>query len=208
MSLNQVIDSDPLTGFERSADSRAGGSKLSHRRQFADVTAFSTAFLILGVFPGFCQIAIKKSQTVPRGPAGPVQIHQLFFERLANSTPRNPFTFQNDLTYAERAILNNVADDCNSKLQRLNDRPVVLEARVRFVESGEGQEDWMDKRLAELKTRRELMVLEHVQALRTSLGEQRFQALETFIQDWYKSLSVVSATGNPASPAPVKMQPR
>jgi hypothetical protein len=169
---------------------------------------FSIAFLHLSVFPGFCQIAIKKSQTVPPGPAGLVQIYQLFFERLAKSTPRNPFTFQNDLTYAERTLLNNVADDCNSQLQRLDDRPVVLEARVRFVESGEGQEDWMDKRLAELKTRRELMVQDHVQGLRTSLGEERFQALETFIQDWYKSLTVVTAIGNPASPAPVKMQPR
>ncbi|MGA3241888.1 MAG: hypothetical protein ABSG03_37010 [Bryobacteraceae bacterium] len=75
---------------------------------------------------------------------------------------------------------------------------------MRFLESGEEQEDWMDQRLAKLKARRELMILDHVQALRTCLGEPRFQALETFIQDWYKSLAVNTATGNPASPPPVK----
>ena len=64
----------------------------------------------------------------------------------------------------------------------------------------------MDQRLAELKARREPMALDHVQALRISLGEPRFQALETFIQDWYKSLVAIAATGNPTSAAPVKRQ--
>jgi hypothetical protein len=167
---------------------------------------FAIAFGLLGGSPGLCQTAIRKSETAPRGPAGPVQIHQLFFERVANSNPRKPFNFQNDLTDAEMAILNNVAADCDSKLEPLNDSPVVFEARMRFVESGEEQKDWMDQRLAELKTRRDLMVLDHVQALRTSLGEPRFQALETFIQDWYKSLAVTATTETPPSPAPVKRQ--
>jgi len=60
------------------------------------------------------------------------------------------------------AILNSVAADCDSKLQPLNDRPVVLEARMRFVESGEEQEDWMDERLTELKARRDHVIVEHV----------------------------------------------
>jgi hypothetical protein len=169
---------------------------------------FAIAFGLLGVSPGLCQTtAFKKSETAPRGTAGPVQIHQLFFERVAKSTPRKPFTFQNDLTDAEMAILNNVAADCDFKLEPLNnDSPVVFEARMRFVESGEEQKDWMDQRLAELKARRELMVLDHVQALRTSLGELRFQALETFIQDWYKSVTMITTTGTPPSPAPVKRQ--
>ena len=77
---------------------------------------------------------------------------------------------------------------------------------MRFVESGEEQEDWMGQRLAALKARRDAMVLDHIQALRTSLGGARFQELETFIQDWYKSLVVITASGNPASPAPVKKQ--
>src|SRR5580692_5298308 len=103
---------------------------------------FAVGFVLLGISPAPCQIAIKKSETAPRGPAGPVQVHQLFFERVANSTPRRPFTFQNDLTDAEMAILNNVAADCDSKLRPLNDGPVVLEARMRFLESGEEQENW------------------------------------------------------------------
>jgi len=153
---------------------------------------------------GVCQITIKKSETRPRGPADPVQIHQLFFERVSHSNPRTPFTFQSDLTDAEMAILNSVAADCGSKLQPLNDRPVVLEARMRFVESGEEQEDWMDQRLTELKARRDRVIAEHVEALRTSLGEPRFQALETFVQDWYNSLTVATATGPGTAPAPVK----
>jgi len=141
---------------------------------------------------------------LPHAVLSPVQIHQLFFERMANSNPRNPFTFQNDLTDAEMAILNKVAADCDSKLRPLDDRPVVFEARMRFVKSGEGQEDWMSPQLTELKARRELVVLDHVQTLQTSLGELRFQALETFIQDWYNSLvAVVPATGNPVSPAAI-----
>ena len=169
---------------------------------------FAIAFGLLSFSPSLCQIGIKKSETAPPGPAGTVQIHQLFFERVASSFLRRPFTFQNDLSDVEMAILNNVAADCDSKLQPLNDRPVVFEARVRFVESGEEQEDWMEPRLAELKARREQVVLDHVQALRTSLGEPRFQALETSIQDWYKSLTVITATGNgnPALPAPIKKQ--
>jgi hypothetical protein len=160
---------------------------------------------LLGVCPGVCQIAVKKSDTTPfRGPADLVQIHQLFFERMANGSPRKPITFQNDLTDAERALLNNVAADCASQLQPLDDRPVVLEARMRFVESGEEQEDWVGRRLAELKARRDRVIVEHVEALRTSLGEPRFQVLEACIQDWYKSLTVVMATGT--GPAPVKKQ--
>jgi hypothetical protein len=81
--------------------------------------------------------------------------------------------------------------DSAGKLQPLNDRPVVLEARIRFVESGEEQEDWIDQRLTELKARRDRVIVEHVDALRTSLGEPRLRALETFVQDWYNSLTVV-----------------
>jgi hypothetical protein len=166
---------------------------------------FAIALGLMGVSPGVCQVTIKKSETRPGGPADPIQIHQLFFERVSHSNPRTPFTFQSDLTDAEMAILNGLAADCDSKLQPLNDRPVVLEARMRFVESGEGQEDWMDQRLTELKARRDLVVVEHVDALRTSLGERRFQALETFVRDWYNSLTVVTATGTGAA-LPAKKQ--
>ncbi len=162
---------------------------------------FAIALGLIGFSPGVCQITSKKSETRPRGPADPVQLHQLFFERVSHSNPRTPFTFHSDLTDAEMAILIGVAADCDSKLQPLNDRPVVLEARVRFVESGEEQEKWMDQRLTELKARRDRVIVEHVEALQTSLGESRFQALETFVQDWYNGLTVVPATGTGAAPA-------
>jgi hypothetical protein len=99
--------------------------------------SLSQSLWLKGFSPGVCQITIKKSETRPRGPADPVQIHQLFFERVSHSNPRTPFTFQSDLTDAEMAILNSVAAHCDSKLQPLNDRAVVLEARMRFVESGD-----------------------------------------------------------------------
>jgi hypothetical protein len=73
------------------------------------------------------------------------------------------------------AILNGVAADCDSKLQPLNDRPVVLEARIRLVESGGEQKDWMDQRLTALKACRDRVIVELVEALRASLGEPRFQ---------------------------------
>jgi hypothetical protein len=159
---------------------------------------------LMGSSHGVCQIKIMKSETRPRGPADPIQVHQLFFERVSHSNPRNPFTFQSDLTDAEMAILNSVAADCDSKLRPLDDRPVVLEARMRFVESGEEQEDWTGPRLTELKARRDRVIVEHIEALRTSLGEPRFQALETSVQDWYNSLKVVTATGAGAAPAAKK----
>ena len=167
---------------------------------------FAIALGLMGFSPGVCQIAIKKSETRPRGPADPVQIHQLFFERVSHSNPRAPFTFQSDLTDAEMAILNSVAADCDSKLQLLSDGPVVLEARLRFVESGEEQEDWMDQRLTELKSRRDRVIAKHVEALRTSLGEPRFQSLETSVQDWFNSLTVVAATGAGTASAPARKQ--
>ena len=128
---------------------------------------FAVALGLMGFSPGVCQqITIKKSETRPRGPVGPVQIHQLFFERVSHSNPRSPFIFPSDLTAAEMAILNSVAADCDFKLQPLDDRPVVLEARMRFVESGEEQEDWIAQRLTELKARRDLVIVEHVESLR------------------------------------------
>src|ERR1700733_9568582 len=94
---------------------------------------FAIALWLMGFSPGVCQISIKKREPRPRGPVAPVQIHQLFFERVSLSNPRTPFTFQSDLTDAEMAILNSVAAHCDSKLQPLNDRAVVLEARMGFV---------------------------------------------------------------------------
>jgi len=168
--------------------------------------AFTIAIGLMGKSPGVCQITVKKSETRPRGPAGPAQIYQLFFERVAHSNPRASFTFPGDLTDTEMAVLSGVAADCDSKLQPLDDRPVVLEARMRFLESGREQADWMDQHLIELKARRDRIVVEHVKALRTSLGEPRFQALETFVQDWYNSLAVVSAAGTRTTPTPAKKE--
>jgi hypothetical protein len=104
------------------------------------------------------------------------------------------------------AIVNKVAADCDSKLQLLSDSPLVLEARMRFLESGEEQQDWMIQRLTELKARRDRVIVEHVEALRASLGEPRFQALEASIQDWYNSLIKTPApgAGAPAKPVPRK----
>jgi hypothetical protein len=60
----------------------------------------------------------------------------------------------------------------------------------------------MSQRLTELKARRDRVIVEHIEALRASLGEPRFQALETVIQNWYKSLTV-TATGIGAVPVQV-----
>lgn len=47
-------------------------------------------------------------------------------------------------------------------------------------------------------------ILDHVEALRSSLGEAGFQALETSIQEWYINLAMGPATGaNTALPAPL-----
>jgi hypothetical protein len=176
---------------------------------------FAIAFGLLDVSLCLCQ-GIKKSETAPPGTTGPLQIHQLFFERVvrqqvffervADSNPRRPSTFQSNLTDGEVAIVNKVAADCDSKLQLLSDSPVVLEARMRFLESGKEQQDWMSQRLTELKARRDRVIVEHVEALRASLGAPRFQALENFIQDWYNSLIRTPATGTgaPAKPVPKK----
>ena len=160
------------------------------------------AFGLLGVSLGFCQIAppVKKSETAPPGPVGPIQIHRLFFELVTHSNPQQPFGFQSDLTDAEVAVVNKVATECESKLVPLSDGPVRWEALMRYVESGEEQGDWLSPRLAELKARRDRLVVEHVEALRASLGEPRFQALEAAIQNWYTSLTV-TATGPAAAPA-------
>lgn len=173
---------------------------------------FAMALGLIGFSSGVCQTAIKqtrieKSETRPHGPAGSVQIHQLFFERVSHSNPRKPFTFPSDLTGAESAILKSVAADCDSTLRPLNDRPVVLEARMRFVQSGQEQEAWMDPRLAELQARRDRVIVEHVEALRTLLGEPRFQAIESFVHDWYYSLKEAGAAvpgSAPAAPAAKK----
>jgi hypothetical protein len=155
---------------------------------------------LLSVSLGLCQVAIRKSEAVQPGPAGPIEVHQLFFDRVAHSNSGRPFTFPSDLTNAEIAILNNVAADCDSKLRPLSENPVVLEARMRFVESGEKQEDWLNQRLADLKARRDRVIVEHIEALRASLGEPRFQVLETVIQTWHDNLTVAGATGTGATP--------
>ncbi|HKA00370.1 MAG TPA: hypothetical protein VKE70_27855 [Candidatus Solibacter sp.] len=144
--------------------------------------------LIGGVSLGFCQVAIKPAPYKAPPSLDSIEIHQLFFERVARSNPRNPFTFQSDLSDGEMAIVNNVAANCDSKLGPLSDQPVRWEALMRSLESGEEQEVWLNQRLTDLKARRKRVVLDHVEALRVSLGEPRFQALETSIQDWYISL--------------------
>lgn len=161
--------------------------------------------LFAGVSLGFCQVTVKKSETAPSG-IGTIEIHQLFFERVAESNPRRLFTFQSDLTDGEMAIVNSVAADCGSKLGPLSDTPVRWEALMRSLESGKEQEDWLNQHLSDLKARRNRVILDHVEALRASLGEVRFQALETFIQDWYNSLIKTPApgTGAPAKPVPIK----
>jgi hypothetical protein len=155
------------------------------------------AFGLLGISLGLCQTRaiapVKKSET---GPPGPIQIHQLFFERLARSNPQRPFTFQSDLTDAEVAIVNNVAADCESKLAPLSDDPVRWEALMRSLESDKEQGDWLSQRLTELKARRDRVIVEHVEAVRASLGESRFQTFETVIQNWYNSLTATASTGN------------
>jgi len=145
--------------------------------------------LIGGVSLGFCQVAIKPAPYKAPPSLDSIEIHQLFFERVARSNPRSPFTFQNDLTDGEMAIVNNVAADCDSKLGPLSDQPVRWEALMRSLESGEEQQVWLNQHLTDLKSRRKRVVLDHVEALRASLGEPRFQALETSIQDWYISLN-------------------
>lgn len=176
---------------------------------------FAIAFGLLDVSLCLCQ-GIKKSETAPPGTAGPVQIHQLFFERImrqqvvfervSDSTPRRPSTFRSNLTDGELAIVNKVAADCDSKLELLSDTPVRREALMRSLESGKEQQDWMSQRLAELKARRDRVIVEHVEALRASLGESRFQALETFIQDWYNGLirTPPAGTGAPPKQVPIR----
>jgi hypothetical protein len=123
---------------------------------------------------------------------------------MAQSNPRRPFTFQSDLTDGEIAIVNNVAADCGSKLGPLSDTPVRWEALMRSLESGKEQEDWLNQHLSDLKARRNRVILDHVEALRSSLGEARFQALETSMRDWYISLAMVPATGaSTALPTPL-----
>src|SRR5215471_18925336 len=81
-------------------------------------------WLIAGASLGFCQVAIKPAPYKAPPSLDSIEIHQLFFERVARSNPRSPFTFQSDLTDGEMAIMNNVAADCDSKLGPLSDQPV------------------------------------------------------------------------------------
>ena len=144
---------------------------------------------------GFSQVVAVRPANVPPS-LDSIEIHQLFFERVARSNPRSPFTFQSDLSDGEMAIVNNVAADCDSKLGPLSDQPVRWEALMRSLESGEEQDVWLNQHLTDLKARRTRVILDHVEALRASLGEPRFQALEAFIQDWYISLRNGPATGS------------
>jgi hypothetical protein len=156
--------------------------------------------LIGGVSLGLCQIAIKPAPYKAPPSLDTIEIHQLFFERVARSNPRSPFTFQSGLSDGEMAIVNNVAADCDTKLGPLSDEPVRWEALMRSLESGEEQEVWLNQHLTDLKARRTRVILDHVEALRASLGEPRFQAVETFIQDWYISLRNGPATGSSTAP--------
>jgi hypothetical protein len=93
-------------------------------------------------------------------------------------------------------IVNNVAADCDSKLGPLSDEPVRWEALMRSLESGKEQEAWLNQQLTDRKARRRRVILDHIEALRASLDEPRFQSLETSIQNWYMSLRMVPATGS------------
>ena len=94
------------------------------------------------------------------------------------------------LTDSEVAILDSTATDCLSQIKPfLIAGKLTFESRLQPVASGRVSDD-LAQRIQDLDTKREEVVLKHVDALKTALGDSRFQVLDEYVRSskWIKDL--------------------
>jgi hypothetical protein len=132
--------------------------------------------------PGFCQTSIPDSP--PSSPPDYVT-YQNFFRQVKDLGIR-PLSDEAiaslDLTNQELGPLVKIAVDFEAETDSFDKalRPLIFKARMQAIES-ESVSPALQKKLHDVENRRSLMILDHVQQLKTSLGESRFVMLNEFL---------------------------
>jgi N-methylhydantoinase A/oxoprolinase/acetone carboxylase beta subunit len=86
------------------------------------------------------------------------------------------------LTDQEARVLDALASDCEDKLRSSNDRakPLIFAARLRLIESESDAQ--AAQQLKEFDDEQRQIVLAHVQQLKASFGDYRFNVLDAFVR--------------------------
>jgi hypothetical protein len=94
-----------------------------------------------------------------------------------------------DLTETETRDLLAIATDYTAKSRALNHSAIVFESRLAQIETP--SDDSAARQEAQIKAmerRRAALLADHIQQLKTALGDTRFAALDTFVDQWQKAL--------------------
>jgi hypothetical protein len=130
--------------------------------------------------------------------------YESFFREVSRLTPESP-ALENALgaTAEEAQALTRIASDCEARGADFSEdmRSVFLSIRLaKFAE--EAPPESALRRYDELNRQRAQMVLDHVQAMRTLLGDARFQRIEAVAKSGNGNWS--SFLGLPQAPRAVK----
>ena len=148
---------------------------------------------------GWCLVACcgfaVEGQDAPVNP----DTYESFFRQVSRLTPASPL-LENALgtTTEEAQLLSRIANDCEAKSAAFTDemRTVFLGIQLAtFAE--EAPPESAVRRYGELNRERAQMVLDHIQAMRTLLGEPRFQRIEAVARsgnaNWGSFLGLLQA---------------
>jgi hypothetical protein len=157
-------------------------------------TVAAAFFLLAGLGLGYCQAGIVEIPGPPDASRYRDFFNQVAF--LRSSPVVGAFTEQFEVrvtrptlqeaigvTDAEAASLTAISKDCGVKLSQLDGTPgpSKFEALMRSIESGETLAQ-LEQRMKELDERRDQVVRDHVEQLKTALGDSRFQVVDAFVR--------------------------
>jgi hypothetical protein len=87
------------------------------------------------------------------------------------------------LTDQEMKDLNRIAADCQTSVRAVERRPhAVFDALMESIETGKDTTAEVQQLAKEEESQRQRIVLDHIQQLRTALGDARFQALTAWLR--------------------------
>ena len=149
--------------------------------------------LICGLWHGLCQTGSTQS-------APDATLYEKFFRQIVrfeeikdalgtvvlNGQPTDlrQFTLRDatGLTDQESRVLNALASGCEDKLRSSYDRarPLIFAARLRLIESESDAQ--AAQQLKEFDDEQRQIVLAHVQQLKASFGDSRFNVLDAFVR--------------------------
>jgi hypothetical protein len=93
------------------------------------------------------------------------------------------------LSESELRELKAIASDYAAKSLALGHSGVVFEARLRAIAANSSNDaEWEQEQMRALERRRAALLADHIEQLKTALGNPGFSALELHVEAWHKAL--------------------